>query len=111
MKGMEPELRYRAIHDNQINLIDCYSTDSELRQYHLTVLKDNKHVFPIYQGAPLMTQEFAKKHPQVVSSLNKLAGKISEKQIQQMNYEVNVLDQSPASVARHYLVKHHLIKE
>lgn len=111
VKGMEPELRYRAIHDNQINLIDCYSTDSELRQYHLTVLKDNKHVFPIYQGAPLMTQEFAKKHPQVVSSLNKLAGKISEKQIQQMNYEVNVLDQSPASVARHYLVKHHLIKE
>ncbi|KRL20788.1 ABC transporter, substrate-binding protein, QAT family [Lentilactobacillus kisonensis DSM 19906 = JCM 15041] len=111
VKGMEPELRYRAIHDNQINVIDCYSTDSELRQYHLTVLKDNKHIFPTYQGAPLMTTKFAKKHPQIVTSLNKLAGKISEKQIQEMNYEVNVLEKSPASVAHHYLIKHHLIRE
>ena len=36
-----------------INLIDAYSTDAELKQYNMVVLKDDQHVFPPYQGAPL----------------------------------------------------------
>lgn len=110
VKGMEPELRYRAIHEGKVNVIDCYSTDSELRQYHLTVLKDDKRVFPTYQGAPLMKTSFAKRHPGVVHALNRLADHITEKQIQQMNYEVNIKKKSPASVAHHYLNQHHMLK-
>ncbi|MDH5105378.1 ABC transporter permease/substrate-binding protein [Lentilactobacillus diolivorans] len=110
VKGMEPELRYRAIHEGKVNVIDCYSTDSELRQYHLTVLKDDKRVFPTYQGAPLMKTSFAKHHPGVVHALNRLADHITEKQIQQMNYEVNIKKKSPASVAHHYLNQYHMLK-
>ena len=108
---MEPALRYQAIDQNKVNIVDAYSTDSELRQYHLSILKDNKHNFPIYQGAPLMSNVFARRHPQVVRSLNKLAGKITEKQMQEMNYEVNVKNMDPGQVAHHYLVKQHLLKE
>ena len=111
VKSMEPALRYQAIDQNKVNIVDAYSTDSELRQYHLSILKDNKHNFPIYQGAPLMSNDFARRHPQVVRSLNKLAGKITEKQMQEMNYEVNVKNIDPGQVAHHYLVKQHLLKE
>ncbi len=111
VKSMEPALRYQAIAKNRVNIVDAYSTDSELRQYHLSILQDNKHMFPTYQGAPLMKQDFADKHPKIVKSLNKLGGKITEKQMQEMNYEVNVQDKAPATVARHYLVSHNLLKE
>ena len=111
VKSMEPALRYQAIDQNKVNIVDAYSTDSELRQYHLSILKDNKHNFPIYQGAPLISNDFARRHPQVVRSLNKLAGKITEKQMQEMNYEVNVKNMDPGQVAHHYLVKQHLLKE
>ena len=111
VKSMEPALRYQAIDQNKVNIVDAYSTDSELRQYHLSILKDNKHNFPIYQGAPLMSNDFARRHPQVVHSLNKLAGKITEKQMQEMNYEANVKNMDPGQVAHHYLVKQHLLKE
>ncbi|AVK64343.1 glycine/betaine ABC transporter permease [Lactobacillus sp. CBA3606] len=110
-KSMEPALRYEAISKGRINLVDAYSTDSELRQYNLAILKDNQHFFPTYQGAPLMKASFAKKHPQVVAALNKLAGKISETDMQEMNYEVNVKNESAASVAKRYLVQHGLLKE
>ncbi|AVK61778.1 glycine/betaine ABC transporter permease [Lactobacillus sp. CBA3605] len=110
-KSMEPALRYEAISKGRINLVDAYSTDSELRQYHLAILKDDQHFFPTYQGAPLMKASFAKKHPQVVAALNKLAGKISETDMQEMNYEVNVKNESAASVAKRYLVQHGLLKE
>lgn len=111
VKSMEPALRYQAINKNKINIVDAYSTDSELRQYHLSILRDNKHMFPTYQGAPLMTASFAKKHPQIARSLNKLANRITEREMQEMNYEVNVKDKAPATVAHHYLVQHGLLKE
>ena len=108
-KSMDPDLRYEAINKGAVNIVDGYSTDSQIRQYHLVALKDDRNLFPVYQGAPLMKHKFAQDNPRVVSALNKLSGKISERQMQQMNYEVNVLKRSAASVAKNYLVKHRLI--
>lgn len=110
IKSMQPSLRYEAIKKNDINICDAYTTDSQLRQLDLVTLQDDKHVFPPYQGAPLMNDDFARKHPQVVDSLNKLKGKITAKQMQEMNYEVNVQKKSAASVAKTYLVQHDLLK-
>ena len=106
----DPSLRYEAIQRGSVNLIDGYSTDSEIRRYHLVALKDDRQLFPYYQGAPLMRAETAQKYPQIVKSLNKLHGKITDAQMRQMNYDVNVKKKSAATVARQYLVKHHLLR-
>jgi osmoprotectant transport system permease protein len=110
-RTLEPALRYTAIRDGRVNVVDAYSTDSELVQYHLRTLTDDQHLFPSYRGAPLMKAEFAKKHPGIVKSLSKLAGRISATEMQQMNYDVNVKKESPAHVARHYLTQHGLLKK
>ncbi|MDN6257240.1 MAG: glycine/betaine ABC transporter permease, partial [Tetragenococcus halophilus] len=108
--SMEPALRYQAIDDGRVNLIDAYSTDSELRQYHLSILEDDKGLFPKYQGAPLMKTEFADDNPQVVEALDKLGGKITEEEMQEMNYEVNVEDQAASDVAHNYLADNGLLE-
>ena len=65
MLKMEPKLRYTAVEKGDINLIDAYSTDAELKQYNMVVLKDDKHVFPPYQGAPMFKEKFLKQHPEI----------------------------------------------
>lgn len=65
VKTMEPKLRYTAVKKGDINLIDAYSTDAELKQYNMVVLKDDQHVFPPYQGAPLFKEKYLKDHPEV----------------------------------------------
>lgn len=110
VRSMQASLRYSAIKNGQINVADAYSTDSQIKQLNLTTLKDDQHVFPPYQGAPLMKTSFANKHPQVVKALNRLAGKISESEMQEMNYEVNVQKKSADVVAHQYLVKKGLLK-
>ncbi|WP_155287131.1 ABC transporter permease/substrate-binding protein [Lacticaseibacillus zhaodongensis] len=110
-RSFEPALRYTAIHNGKVNIVDAYSTDSELRQYNLQVLRDDKQMFPSYRGAPLMKDDFAKKHPQIVRSLNKLAGHITSSEMSEMNYEVNVKQESTAKVARNYLEKHGLLRK
>ncbi|MBP2623048.1 ABC transporter permease/substrate-binding protein [Streptococcus oricebi] len=110
-KTMEPALRYQAIQKGDIQITDAYSTDSELRQYDLVVLEDDKQLFPPYQGAPLLRQETLKKHPELKKILNKLAGKITASQMSEMNYQVKVEGKSAEKVAREYLTKQGLLKK
>ncbi|MGG0718178.1 osmoprotectant update ABC transporter permease/substrate-binding subunit OpuFB [Robertmurraya massiliosenegalensis] len=100
---MEPKLRYVAVESGEINLVDAYSTDSELQQYELKVLEDDQLLFPPYQGAPLLREETARNYPEIVSALNKLAGKISDDEMRKMNYEVNVEGKSSREVAETFL--------
>ena len=106
---MEPQLRYSAIEQGDINLIDAYSTDSELRRYNLTVLADDKELFPPYQGAPLLRQETIDNYPEISDILNQLAGKITDDQMREMNYKVAVEGKSSAEVAQEYLRQEGLI--
>ena len=107
---MEPALRYQAIQSGDIQITDAYSTDAELARYDLVVLEDDKQLFTPYQGAPLMKEALLKKHPELEGVLNKLAGKITESQMSQMNYQVGVEGKPAAKVARDFLVKEGLIK-
>ena len=110
VKTMEPSLRYEALAKGRIGVTDAYTTDPQLRQYHLVVLKDTKHFFPSYQGAPLMKTQFTKQHPEVVRSLRKLSGRITTADMQEMNYEVTVQHKKASTVARQYLRKAGLLK-
>ena len=111
VQSMEPALRYQAINNGDVDVIDAYSTDSEIKQYDLVTLEDDLHLFPPYQGAALMKKEFADKHPDIVKALNRLAGKITEDQMIEMNYLVNVKKEQPAKVAHDFLVKEKIIGE
>ena len=50
------------------------------------------------------------KYPELAEILNKLAGKISEEEMSEMNYQVNVEGQDPSIVAKDYLKEKNLLK-
>lgn len=102
---MEPKLRYQAIETGNIDLLDAYSTDSEIRQYNLQVLVDDQQLFPPYQGAPLLRKETLDKYPEIETALNKLANRITDDEMREMNYQVNVEGKNVEDVAREYLMK------
>ncbi|WP_155593815.1 osmoprotectant update ABC transporter permease/substrate-binding subunit OpuFB [Lysinibacillus cavernae] len=107
---MEPKLRYQAIESGDINLLDAYSTDSEIRQYKLHVLEDDQALFPPYQGAPLLRKATLLKYPAIEKALNKLADQITDDEMRGMNYQVNVEGKLAAEVAKAYLVDAGLLK-
>ena len=110
VKTLEPNLRYQAINGGNIQIVDAYSTDSELIEYDLVVLEDDKQLFPPYQGAPLMRKDTLEKYPKLEEILNKLAGQISAEEMSRMNYQVKVDKRSASEVAHEYLVNKGLIK-
>lgn len=101
---MEPNLRYQAMENDDVNLIEVFSTDSEIAQYDLVVLEDDLHMFPPYQAAPLMRKELLNQHPEIEKILNQLSGKITQEEMSQMNYMVKVEQKDAYKVAKDYLV-------
>ena len=108
---MEPALRYQAIANGDVNIIEVFSTDSKLITNKLKVLEDDKKLFPPYQGAPLLREETLKKYPQLEKILGKLVGKITTEEMTKMNYAVDVEGKSAYDVAKAYLQKEGLIKK
>ena len=111
IKEFEPKLRYVAVQSDDINLVDAYSTDPELAQYNMVILKDDKHLFPPYQGSPMMREETLKKYPKLRNILEKISGKISDEEMSTMNYRVSVKGEKAEDVAREYLRNAGIIKK
>lgn len=109
VKTMEPSLKYQALVNNDVNVIEVYSTDSKIITHNLKLLEDDKQLFPPYQAAPLMKKDTLRKYPKLESILGKLSNKITSKEMSEMNYKVDVEGKSAVEVAKEYLKKAKLI--
>ncbi|MEB3337194.1 MAG: glycine betaine ABC transporter substrate-binding protein [Leptolyngbyaceae bacterium] len=88
-KTMDLGLLYRALTDQQVDLVAGNSTDGLIASLKLVVLKDDKQYFPPYEAAPVVRQDTLKQHPELGKVLQSLGGKISEEDMRQLNYQVD----------------------
>ncbi len=103
LEEMDINLRYKAFEEGKINAVDVFTTDAQIKNLNLKVLKDDKNYFPSYEAGIVIRQEILKKYPEVEKLLNKLQGQISTEKMQELNYEVEIQQKSPAEVAKNFL--------
>lgn len=96
-------LLYRALLDKQVDIVAGNSTDGLLAARDLVILQDDKHYFPPYEPVPIVRDDTFARHPEVRTAIEELAGKISNSEMQKMNYEVDGEHRDSADVAREFL--------
>jgi osmoprotectant transport system substrate-binding protein len=96
-------LLYRALLENQVDLVAGNSTDGLLAARDLVILEDDKHYFPPYDAVPVMRGETVRRHPEVRAAIAELARKISDAEMQKMNYAVDGEHRDSTEVAREFL--------
>jgi osmoprotectant transport system substrate-binding protein len=96
-------LLYRALLEKQVDLVAGNSTDGLIAARDLVILADDKHYFPPYEAVPIAREDTFAQHPEVRAAVAELAGKISDAEMQKMNYEVAGEDRDTAEVAREFL--------
>src|SRR6201991_2449450 len=101
---------YKAIYNKKLDVSSEYSNNGRLKAYDLTVLEDDKKIFPPYYAAPVVRNNILEKYPELAPVLNKLAGKINDSIMTLLNYRVEYLNQSPEQCARDFLVEQGLFK-
>lgn len=110
VKAMDAGLKYQALTSGDVQAIDAFTTDGRLAKNNLVLLEDDKQFFPPYYAAPIVRSEVLKQHPEVGEALNKLAGKIDEKQMAELNAQVDVEKKKAKDVAKQWLEQKGLVK-
>jgi osmoprotectant transport system substrate-binding protein len=96
-------LLYRALLEKQVDLVAGNSTDGLLAARDLVILEDDKHYFPPYEAVPIVRENLFTQHPEVRAAIAELTGKISDVEMQKMNYAVEGENQDASDVAREFL--------
>ena len=94
---------YKAAYNKKLDVISGYSTDGRLKAYDLVVLEDDKKIFPPYYAAPVIRKTILAKYPELAPVLNRLAGRIDDSIMTDLNYRVEYLHQSPEQCAHDFL--------
>jgi len=96
-------LLYRALLEKQMDIVAGNSTDGLLAARDLVILEDDKHYFPPYEAVPIVRRETLERFPGVRGAIAELAGKISDAEMQKLNYVVDGEHRDIAEVAREFL--------
>ncbi len=100
VKPLAPALKYQALAQGGVDVIDGYSTDGLLAKYNLVTLEDDQHFFPPYDAAALVSPRIAKERPDVVAALTLLSGRLDVAHMREWNRRIEVDQESIANVAK-----------
>ena len=104
VSALAPAVKYQALVDGRVDIIDAYSTNGLLARYPLTVLADDRHFFPPYDAAAVVRGALARERPAAVAALSELSGRLDVTRMRALNARVEVNGEPVAAVARDALV-------
>ncbi|MEZ0541425.1 ABC transporter permease/substrate-binding protein [Fibrella arboris] len=107
---LDQNLMYEAIRTRKVDVISGYSTDGRIKAFDLVVLNDDKHAFPPYAAAPLVREATLRTYPELGPTLDRLAGRLTDSIMTDLNYRADYLHQSPGQVAREFLSRAGLLR-
>ena len=111
--SVDVSLKYAAAEKGSFDVTEVYATDGLNRKANLKVLEDDLSFFPDYNGALLVRvdtfERFADTAPNLEEVLNLLADQISNDDMVEMTYQVDVLGRTVDDVAHEFLVSRGLL--
>lgn len=104
-KSMDLGLLYRALEQNQVDMIAANATDGLISAMNLHVLRDDKGYFPPYDAAVVVRAASLKARPGLRAALQELEGKFSDETMRKLNYQVDGERRPAREVAAKFLAK------
>ncbi|MDY3755197.1 MAG: glycine betaine ABC transporter substrate-binding protein [Treponema sp.] len=107
---MEMGLKYDAIRQKEIDVVNAFTTDGQLFSSNVTVLADDKGFYPSYMCGFVVRDEVLAAHPELLDVFKKVENILTDEKMATMNYQVEVEGQDPEAVATNFLKEAGLVK-
>jgi osmoprotectant transport system substrate-binding protein len=92
-----------ALKDRQIDIAAGNATDGLIPAFDLFALVDDRHYFPPYEAVAVIRQQTLQEHPEVGEAIAELGGKISDQEMQKLNYALDGQRRDVQEVAQEFL--------
>ena len=96
-------LRYQALRQGDADVAIGFTTDGQLRSDDLTVVEDQKNIWPFYHPAPVIKQEFLNNNEGVAGVINPVTESLDLETMQTLNGRVDLDNEDPSAVAEDHL--------
>jgi osmoprotectant transport system permease protein len=83
-------VKYEALAQGEVDVIDGYATDGGIARYGLTVLEDDLGFFPPYDAAALVGSSLWQNRPEAVAALVELSGRVDVETMRALNRQVEI---------------------
>lgn len=103
-------LKYDAINQRQIDVMNIFTTDGQLSVTDVVVLEDDKGLYPSYVCGFVVRNEILKEHPELQAIFDKMEGLMTDAEMADMNYQVEAEGLDPEDVAETFLRDKGLLK-
>jgi osmoprotectant transport system substrate-binding protein len=103
VKRLDTGLIYSQTGNGTCTFGEVFETDGRIEGLDLLVLDDPKRFFPPYNAAISIRQDVLDRYPQIEELMKPVAAKLTTKQMQQLNAEVDIDGRLPDKVARDWL--------
>ena len=102
-------LKYKALLGGDVDIVVAFGTDGAIIADDLVVMRDDKHLFPPYQVAPVVRLEALKAQPTIAANLNRVAPLLTDDVMRSLNNQIDGdAKREPADVARDFIKAHNL---
>lgn len=99
VRRMQQTLKYQAVTDGRIDVLDVYTTDGRLVSHDLVVLEDDRAFFPPYEAAPLAHSRLLESFPRAAAVLGLLGGSLDAATMRRLNHRLQEGGESERRVA------------
>ncbi|MDI6602036.1 MAG: glycine betaine ABC transporter substrate-binding protein [Thermoanaerobacteraceae bacterium] len=106
---MDPGLMYNSIKNDEVDVISAFSTDGRIPAFDLVILEDDRRFFPPYYAVPMVREDTLSEILGLEDLVNKLAGKIDDAKMAELNAKVDIDGMDPHEVAKEFLQTEGLI--
>jgi len=103
-------LRYQALKNDQVQIVNGYATDGMISAMKLTRLKDDQNLWPPYYVVPVVRKDALDANPKIADVLNRVDALLDEAAVAEMNYQVDGEKLEPKDVARDFLKAKGVVK-
>jgi osmoprotectant transport system substrate-binding protein len=103
-------LRYQALKNDQIQVVNGYSTDGMISAMKLKRLKDDKNLWPPYYIVPVVRKDALDANPKIADVLNRVSALLDDATMAELNYKVDGEKMEPKDVAHDFLKAKGVVK-
>jgi osmoprotectant transport system substrate-binding protein len=103
-------LRYQALKNDQIQVVNGYSTDGMISAMKLKRLKDDKNLWPPYYIVPVVRKDALDANPKLADVLNRVSALLDDATMAELNYKVDGEKMEPKDVAHDFLKAKGVVK-
>lgn len=111
VKDIDIGLKYQAMKSGDIDVTNGFTTDAQLSQEDVTVLEDDKHLQVNYFCSTVVRNQALEEYPGLEEALMKMDGNLTDQEMAELNYQVEVEGKDEADVAEEFLISKGILEE